>query len=206
MSIVLLCALAVEWLVLPFSKNPFIFAPLIIIIAGVIFFSHLEHNESLRELGYRFDNFSACLRLLALPMLAFSAALVVLGWSFGSLHFGDISGWSLKKYTLLLASALIQQHVLQAFFNRRAERVWSKGFLSAVAAAAIFALLHLPNFWLTVATFLGGLMWAIVYQRVPNLFALALSHAIMSGVLVLSVSPSALQGMRVGYSYFNYKF
>ena len=137
-------------------------------------------------------------------MLAFCAALVVLGWSLGSLHFGDVSGWSFKKYALLIISALIQQHALQAFFNRRAEMIWGKGFLSVLAATSIFALLHLPNCWLTIATFLGGLMWTRVYQRVPNLFALALSHAIMSGILIFSMPPAALHGMRVGYNYFRF--
>jgi membrane protease YdiL (CAAX protease family) len=97
---------------------------------------------------------------------------------------------------------LIQQHALQAFFNRRAQEIWSNGYLSIFVTALIFALLHLPNFWLTVATFLGGLMWATVYQRVPNLFALAISHALMSGVLVLTMPTAALHGMRVGYNYF----
>ena len=38
MAIVLLCALAVEWLILPFSKNPFLVALPILIAVGVVFF------------------------------------------------------------------------------------------------------------------------------------------------------------------------
>ncbi len=203
MAIVLLCALAVEWLVLPFSKNPFLVSLPILIAVGVIFFSHRRRGESLKEIGYRFDNFLSCLRLLALPMTAFLVGLILLGWILGSLHFGDLFGSAFfRKYVWLFVWGLIQQHGLQAFFNRRAQEIWSKGYLSILIAASIFALLHLPNVWLTIATFLGGLMWAFVYQRTPNLFALAISHAIMSGILVMTMPPAALHGMRVGYNYF----
>ncbi len=68
--------------------------------------------------------------------------------------------------------------------------------------ASIFGLLHLPNLLLTLATFIVGLFWAAVYQRASNLFALALSHSMMSVVLVSTVPASALHGMRVGFNYY----
>lgn len=202
-TIVLLCALAVEWAILPFTNNPFLVALPVLIALLTIVFSHRLHNESLKELGYRFDNFAACWRLLILPMLGFFIFLTLLGWFLGSLRYADLFGEAFfRKYVWLFVWGLIQQHGLQAFFNRRLQTIWSKGFLSVSIAALIFALLHLPNFWLTIATFFGGLMWASVYQRVPNLFALAISHGIMSGALVMSMPPAALHGMRVGYNYF----
>ena len=204
MAIVLLCALCVEWLILPFTKNPFIVALPILVAVGVVFFSHRRNNESLKEIGYRFDNFLACWRLLILPMLAFFIVLTALGWALGSLRLADVFSWAFaRKYVWLFVWGLIQQHVLQAFFNRRAQDVWGKGFASILVATTIFAVLHLPNFWLTIATFLGGLMWTSVYQRIPNLFALALSHGLMSAALVLSAPPAAMHGMRVGYNYFH---
>jgi membrane protease YdiL (CAAX protease family) len=60
----------------------------------------------------------------------------------------------------------------------------------------------LPNPWLMTATFFGGLMWSYVYQREPNLWALALSHAVMTAILVITVPYGALHGLRVGYNYF----
>lgn len=203
MLIVLLCALAVEWAILPFTKNPFAIALPVCITVGVIFFSYRRNHETLKEIGYCVDNFVACWRILILPMLAFFIFLTLLGWSLGSLRLNDFFSQAFfRKYVWLFVWGLIQQHALQAFFNRRLQEVWGKGYLSVLAAASIFALLHLPNLWLTLATFFGGLMWATVYQRMPNLFALALSHGIMSGVLVLTMPPAALHGMRVGYNYF----
>jgi membrane protease YdiL (CAAX protease family) len=68
--------------------------------------------------------------------------------------------------------------------------------------AFIFALIHLPNLWLAVATFVGGVIWAAVYQRAPNLLALGLSHGVMTWVLISCVPQSALQSLRVGFKYF----
>jgi membrane protease YdiL (CAAX protease family) len=45
-------------------------------------------------------------------------------------------------------------------------------------------------------------MWAWVYQRAPNLWALALSHALMTWVLISTLPADALEGLRVGYKYF----
>ena len=51
-------------------------------------------------------------------------------------------------------------------------------------------------------TFVGGLIWAAVYEREPNLFALALSHAVMTWVLVSTLPASALNHLRIGFKYF----
>ncbi|MCA1630821.1 MAG: CPBP family intramembrane metalloprotease, partial [Acidobacteria bacterium] len=93
-------------------------------------------------------------------------------------------------------------YVLQAFINRRAQEIFGAGWRSVLLVALLFGLLHLPNPWLSAATFLGGLVWAHSYQRAPNLFALALSHAVMTWVLVSTIPSDALHGLRVGYKYF----
>jgi membrane protease YdiL (CAAX protease family) len=48
----------------------------------------------------------------------------------------------------------------------------------------------------------AGLVWAFVYQRRPNLFALAISHALASITLALSFPPNLLNSLRVGFKYF----
>jgi membrane protease YdiL (CAAX protease family) len=53
-----------------------------------------------------------------------------------------------------------------------------------------------------VVTFVGGVVWAFVYQRQPNLFALALSHGVMTWVLVSALPASALNHLRIGLKYF----
>jgi hypothetical protein len=46
------------------------------------------------------------------------------------------------------------------------------------------------------------LIWAHVYQRFPNLYPLAISHAMCSLVGAVFLPHSLLNGLRVGFKYF----
>ena len=116
---------------------------------------------------------------------------------------GGRSGSRLATYaTWGVLWGLFQQYALQGFINRRAQIIFGAGWRSVLLTALVFALLHLPNPWLAAATFLAGLIWAYAYQRAPNLFALALSHAVMTWVLISTVPVNSLEGLRVGFKYF----
>lgn len=198
---VVLSFLIAEWMVLPFAGNSKLVAafPLGLALA-LMLFSHRARKETAREIGWRIDNFWQAARLLILPMLAAAVLIVGIGLLKGSLRF---NGRQMLEWALWLPLwGLMQQYVLQGFINRRAQLVFGRGWQSLLLVALVFALLHLPNPWLAFATFAGGLLWAYVYQRAPNLIALALSHALMSMLLACSLSTSALNSLRVGIKYF----
>lgn len=167
--------------------------------------SHRLRGETLRELGFRFDNFLPAVKLLWLPMLLTAGLCLLVGWwageeiNFLRWHSGRPI---LGQLALGFGWGLVQQYVLQSFINRRAQIVWGSGWLGILLVALVFGGLHLPNPWLTVVTFAGGLIWAAVYQRAPNLFALAVSHSIMTWVLVSTLPASALNHLRIGFKYF----
>ncbi|HYG12299.1 MAG TPA: CPBP family glutamic-type intramembrane protease [Pyrinomonadaceae bacterium] len=204
-SLVVLCVLVAEWAVLPFFGKNYLVGLIPVCAAfALMLLSHRACGETAREVGWRIDNLWQALRLLMPPMVAVILLLVLAGWLFGSLRMGGIRpGRSLVfTYFWLFCWGLLQQYSLQGFINRRAQMVWGRGSRSILLVASVFALLHLPNLWLMVATFSGGLLWAWVYQRAPNLFALAFSHSLMTIVLVTTMPYSSLHGMRVGYGYF----
>lgn len=168
--------------------------------------SHFLRRESLRDLGFRFDNFLRAAKLLALPMIVVAALCVGLGLIFGTRP--DLLRWHPERpivwqLALGFAWGFVQQYVLQSFINRRSQIVWQKGFRSVVLTAFVFSLLHFPNPWLMLVTFIGGLVWAFVYQRAPNLFALAISHSLMTWVVVSTLPMSALNHLRIGFKYFS---
>ena len=198
---VVLSFLIAEWMVLPFAGNSKLVAafPLGLALA-LMLFSHRARKETAREIGWRLDNFWQAARLLILPMLAAAALIVGIGLLKKSLRF---DGRQMLEWAVWLPLwGLMQQYVLQGFVNRRAQLVFGRGWQSMLLVALVFALLHLPNPWLAFATFAGGLLWAYVYQRAPNLIALALSHALMSMLLACSLSTSTLNSLRVGIKYF----
>ncbi|HMJ26327.1 MAG TPA: CPBP family intramembrane glutamic endopeptidase [Pyrinomonadaceae bacterium] len=167
--------------------------------------SHRLRNESFHDLGFRFDNFLPALRLLLLPMILIAGLCLLAGWWFG----GEMNflRWHSERPLagqLLLGFGwgLLQQYVLQGFINRRIQISVGRGWLSLLLVALIFGGLHLPNPWLTAVTLVGGVIWAAVYQRAPNLFALAVSHSLMTWVLVSTLPPTALNHLRIGFKYF----
>jgi membrane protease YdiL (CAAX protease family) len=200
-------ALVAEWAVLAsvgFGRS------LLVVPVGLAFTltitSHRARGETARELGFRFDNFARSVRVLAPLMIAGAVLLASWGWLWFGARF-RVGGGRARDYWIGfpvwgVAWGLLQQYVLQAFVNRRAQVIFGAGWRSIVATALVFALLHLPNPWLAVATFTGGLIWAYAYQRAPNLYALALSHAAMTWVLIASFPIDALKSLRVGFKYF----
>lgn len=167
--------------------------------------SHRLRGETLRDVGFRIDNFLLASKLLVLPMLVTALLCLLAGWLFG----GEINflRWHtgrpiVTQLVLGFGWGLVQQYVLQGFINRRAQLIWGQNWLSALLVAMIFGGLHLPNPWLSFVTFAGGAIWAAVYQKAPNLYALAVSHSLMTWVLVSTLPATALNHLRIGFKYF----
>jgi membrane protease YdiL (CAAX protease family) len=198
-------ALAAEWVVgtLAGRGRLLLLVPVTTAVA-LMLLSHRVRGESAREVGWRLDNFGEAARLLLPPMLAVSALLVGLGWYAGTLDFGRWEGGQsiLGVPGLSLVWGVLQQYALQGFINRRAQLALGRGALSVLLVGLLFALFHLPNLWLTFATLAGGLLWAYVYQRAPNILAVGLSHSLMTWVMISSVPAGALHNLRVGFKYF----
>ena len=193
------CLLA-EWVVLSFAGGSKLVGAFPVTLAlGLMLYSHRERGESAKDVGFRMDNFFAACRLLFLPTAAVILVFIAVAWlTRDSLVFAP---WR-NRFLLLPLWALFQQYALNGFINRRAQLALGKGIKSVLVVALIFSLLHFPNLPLAVLTFVGGFIWAAVYQRQPNLFALALSHSVSSIVLALTVSPTLLNSLRVGFKYF----
>ncbi len=68
----------------------------------------------------------------------------------------------------------------------------------------MFALAHLPNPGVYAMTFIAAWMWAAFYRRRPNLFVLALSHALLAAVVVTALPDWFTAHLRVGPGYWHH--
>ncbi|HET7214490.1 MAG TPA: CPBP family glutamic-type intramembrane protease [Terriglobia bacterium] len=180
------------------ETHTFLWIPML----AAVLFSQWFYGDTLDEMGLTGREFRPCART-SLPLLAVVIGGAVLDglWVHHSIsRLASTHVWlSLGGYFLWCS---FQQYLTQSYFHRRLMKVMPSAHLRSLAIGLLFAGAHIPNPVLMVATFAGGVVFAEIFTRHPNIWPLAIVQAV-AGFLIGALSPPwIIHSMRVGPGYF----
>lgn len=126
--------------------------------------------------------------------------LITFGFALVMFFLSDFEWTFIRDLPLYVLWALAQQVILGPLVS---DYLHQKAGLStgitALLCGVLFALLHVPNQMLMLATFCGGLLWSFTWLRYRNIYANAISHALLA-LLFYQTMPGHLLGTaRVGF-------
>ncbi|HXN49540.1 MAG TPA: CPBP family glutamic-type intramembrane protease [Bryobacteraceae bacterium] len=187
-------ALGVFAFIMVFIWRLQLFHPWLAIVAPAFTVAtHVARREDIRWLGFGSKQFRAGVPLL---LAAGSAACLFLaaGSAAGTMR-RMTPGEMAMGFAAYIVWGVFQQYLLNGFLaNRLAEfTARPRSPLVPLAAAALFALVHLPNWFLMAVTFAGGYLSVRVYQRYRSLYVLGIAHALIAFSLFLAV-PDSISG------------
>ena len=184
--------LSYTWLLEPRLPRSFVALPGALVLA-----LGAAHALRAREWGFARRALWPGLRASALATLPAALAILGAGAERGTLHERPASAAELAA---LLAWGGAQQWVLQTLVLREAQGVAGRR-AGVLVAAALFAIAHLPNPFLSAVTFAGALVWCALYDRNPNVLPLAFSHALTTLAVLSAFDRATTGGLRVGAAY-----
>lgn len=165
-------------------------------LVALILLSHLLRRERAQTLGFRLKHMGDCLRKFGPALAALALAMWGTGRELGTIRsIGPArAAWALALY---LPWGLFQQYLLNGYFLKRFETVLSER-ASGITSAALFSMVHSPNWFLMLVTPLAGYVAIKVYRRYTNLYFLGIAHAIIGFLLFLVVPDSISHHLNVG--------
>lgn len=182
------------------DSYPYVVIPL---FAAVIL-THWFYGDTPKEMGLTSHELRPCARASAVLF----AIVIVLAVAYGLWNHDSARRLLLWHVWLSYLGYLVwcsfQQYLTQSYFHRRLMRIIRTPHLSSFIIGLMFAGAHIPNPILMVATFVGGVVFAEVFIRHPNIWPLAFVQA-TAGFLIGGLSPEwIIHSMRVGPGYFFY--
>ncbi|MCF7855325.1 MAG: CPBP family intramembrane metalloprotease, partial [Candidatus Pacebacteria bacterium] len=154
-------------------------------------------NPDLRRVwGVRQDHFLPALKHSLLFAIPATLVLVMYGGARGRFPIPLTFWLVLVLYPLW---GIAQQFALQALVTKNLRAVTRAPLARALCVAILFSLAHFPNAWLMVLVFPAGLVFTLIFERYPNIWAIGLVHGLLGSLayyLVLGKDPGAeLLGM-----------
>jgi len=95
--------------------------------------------------------------------------------------------------------ALVQQALLGPVFSDHLQKQFkAPEWLTACFVGVLFSIIHAPNHMLMLATLVAGVTWSLAWLKYKNIYANALSHALLALILYQVMPEAWLGSARIG--------
>jgi Type II CAAX prenyl endopeptidase Rce1-like len=180
-------------------RYPYAWVPMLLLI----FAAHLYHGETLATLGFRRSHPAHALARLSAFLALLALALLTLGMGLRSIRTVTLQG-AFLSFLMYCLWGLFQQYILNGYFvNRFSDFLPGHPHAVPLLAAAFFSLAHLPNWFLMMATLVGGYVCARIYLQYRNLYFLGMAHGVVGFLLYLVVPDTISHHLYVGPKWFS---
>ena len=168
------------WLIYP-SHSRWVQGLSAIPILLFLLYSDFKTQKSFKDIGFRLDNWYGSFKILIIFTLIAIVGLYVI-WQFffpvNKYFYYDSAFW--KGLFNGPFEALFQEYIFLGFFFRRYRDIFFPHTNIAIFFSALtFSLIHIPIPPLIILCFIAGIVWAATYNKYPNLFTIAISHALL---------------------------
>ena len=187
--------MAVLWLP---TREQLVVGP-IVLLAPLAFV--LWQRPTLNSLGLGWRTFVSSLWILP-ASVALAIVSMLVAQAAGTFHalynadFAHVGGYVLWT--------IYQQFLLQDFFMPRLTRILTSD--AAISLAAIlFAVAHLPNIPLTIATLVWGAVSCALFRRYRSLYVVGIAQGLLGLCFAVCIPDVYHHHMRVGLGYFHYQ-
>src|SRR5262245_50949376 len=180
------------------------FSLVVVIYFGIGIAAHWRAREQARDLGIRVDNLGRAGRDAFLATLVIGLVLACAGTLLDGLDFPPLASWPLALRDGMVWGFMQQYGLLTVYYRRFAMLFPGRRNGPLWAASAVFAVLHLPNPFLTLATFGAGAVSCWLYRRNPNVFVNGIMHGVVSFLIIHCLPVTITMGMRVGPGFIRY--
>ncbi|HYK19026.1 MAG TPA: CPBP family glutamic-type intramembrane protease [Bryobacteraceae bacterium] len=165
-------------------------------ILPAVLFSHFARNERARSLGFRITQLRECIRRFGPALVALVLLMLVGGRLLGTIRPIGLNRAALGL-ALYLPWGLFQQYLLNGYFLKRFDTALPPR-ASDATAAALFSVVHCPNWFLMLLTPLAGYASIQIYRRHRNLYFLGVAHAMIGFLLFMVLPDTVIHHLNVG--------
>jgi membrane protease YdiL (CAAX protease family) len=165
-------------------------------ILACLLLSHAVHREGARELGFGRASLVECTHRFG-PLLTVLALIMLAGGLLLNTTRRMPADQAFLALFAYLPWGVLQQYMLNGYFLNRFDCALGPR-ASAWLTAALFGVVHTPNWFLMIVGVVGGWCATQVYRRHRNLYFLGIAHATIGFLLFVTVPDSISHHLNIG--------